>query len=84
VTRYIKLNVVKKIFLSSLLVYKHLDAEIGMERAVCAVPAQCRKCGELFDLSYDLDGFGDERLVEFVRSTRSPKSAMCWECRVKR
>lgn len=50
--------------------------------AMAAIPAQCKKCGELFDLSYDLEGMGEDRyVVELLKSTRNPKTALCWKCR---
>ncbi len=55
-----------------------------MSRVVSAIPAQCRKCGELFDLSYDLEGISEERLVlELTRSVHNPRLALCWDCRTK-
>lgn len=54
-----------------------------MEKAIVAIPAQCKRCGELFDMSYDLVGVGEERLVlELMRATRNPRAVLCWECRV--
>jgi len=51
---------------------------------VGAIPAQCRMCGELFDLRYDLENISEERLIiELMRSVRNPRTAMCWECRQK-
>jgi len=50
--------------------------------AVSAIPAQCGMCGELFDLSYDLENISEERLIiELMRSVRNPRTALCWECR---
>lgn len=48
-----------------------------------AIPAQCRKCGELFDLSYDLEGISEERLMAEVMkmARKNPKALQCWECR---
>lgn len=49
-----------------------------------AIPAQCRMCGELFDLSYDFENISEERLIiELMRSVRNPRTGMCWDCRQK-
>ncbi len=53
-----------------------------MNRTVGLVPAQCKKCGELFDLSYDLERVGNERMVvELMKAIRNPRVLLCWECR---
>ena len=53
-----------------------------MNRTIAAIPAQCKKCGELFDLSYDLENMGEERFVfELLRANRNPKASLCWKCR---
>ncbi len=55
-----------------------------MERTVYAMPAQCKRCGQLFDLSYDLEKFGEEKLLlELMRAAHGAQSALCWECRIK-
>lgn len=84
VTCYIKILVVKKICFSLLLVFKHVSVKIIMKQTVSAIPAQCKQCGALFDLSYDLAQISEERLVrELVRATRTPRTFLCWECRTK-
>ena len=56
-----------------------------MNRTIGLVPAQCKKCGELFDLSYDLERVGDERMVaELMRAIQNPRVLLCWECRAGR
>jgi len=53
-----------------------------MNRAITAIPAQCKRCGELFDLSYDLEAMGEERLMfELLKASRNPKTSLCWKCR---
>jgi len=52
------------------------------QQLIGAIPAQCKRCGELFDLSYDLKNMdGDRLVVELMRSIRNPRMALCWECR---
>ncbi len=81
-TGYIKIIVLKKILLTSLLIYKQESFMNNMNRTIGVIPAQCKKCGELFDLSYDLEGVSNERLVfELMRGVRNPRVLMCWECR---
>ncbi len=48
-----------------------------------AIPAVCMKCGELFDMAYDLKRyFRDMEEMQFL-SKKSKKSAnLCWECRI--
>jgi len=44
----------------------------------------CTKCGELFDLSYDLARYSNELSVEDVMSalrTKRPGKKLCWRCR---
>lgn len=53
-----------------------------MGNAISAIPAQCKKCGELFDISYDLENISSEVLLfELIRSINNPKMALCYECR---
>jgi hypothetical protein len=53
-----------------------------MNNAISAIPAQCRKCGELFDLSYDLEEVSSDRmLLELLRAVRNPRTSLCWKCR---
>lgn len=47
------------------------------------LPAQCKKCGVFFDLSYDLDEV-DAGFVWSLAGKLSllgKKTALCWECR---
>ena len=68
-----------------MLVFKEKLCNKCMNRTISAIPAQCGKCGELFDLSYDLSGVDEERLMfELLRATRSPRTSLCWDCREKR
>ena len=55
-----------------------------MQQLIGAIPAQCKRCGELFDLSYDLKNMDSDRLVvELMQSMRNPRMALCWDCRAK-
>ncbi len=55
----------------------------------CLMPEQCSKCGELFDLSYDLEreGFVNKEaiVVEIVgkmaRRREERRKHLCWRCR---
>jgi len=46
------------------------------------IPAVCKRCGELFDMSYDLKIKGTEDFLEttFFRKNKE-KANLCWECR---
>ncbi len=53
-----------------------------MKSEVCLMPEQCRKCGQLFDLSYDLEGINTERIMaELLRVKLGGKMLLCWKCR---
>ncbi|MEK6928603.1 MAG: hypothetical protein AABW65_01450 [Nanoarchaeota archaeon] len=53
-----------------------------MERAICAIPAQCRKCGELFDLRYDLSEISEERMnMGLIEALSNSNVLLCWYCR---
>ncbi len=45
----------------------------------------CMKCGELFDLRYDLARYSSELSVEDVinalKTRHSGRQALCWQCR---
>ena len=76
------MHMLKDVFYSWMLIYKEKRAKNTMNRTISAIPAQCKRCGELFDLSYDLENISEERLlIELVRATKNPRSALCWECR---
>jgi len=53
------------------------------QTSLMAVP--CVKCGELFDLSYDLAKYAGEISVEEVmvllQKPIKGKKALCWNCR---
>lgn len=53
------------------------------QTATMAVP--CMKCGQLFDLSYDLARLGGEygvdEVVRLLRGKDLNKIALCWGCR---
>lgn len=57
-----------------------------MTEQMCALPVQCSRCGELFNLSYDLArDSGEIQLEEVVRALRMRKAVrkplLCWDCR---
>ncbi len=48
-----------------------------------AMPAVCIKCGELFDMTYDLKKYFRDIEEMQLFSKKSKKLAnLCWECRV--
>jgi|GEM_PF-3390132 len=47
-----------------------------------AMAVSCKKCGELFDLSYDLEQGGDSGdVMSVLRSKLTRRAALCWKCR---
>ncbi len=55
-----------------------------MNKQISAIPAQCRRCGELFDMTYDLAQMSEERFMqELMKSVKNPRTALCWDCRQK-
>lgn len=65
-----------------MLIYKENGSFYAMNQALSAIPAQCKRCGELFDLSYDFQGIDEERsVIELLMAARNPKMALCWDCR---
>ena len=83
VTEYINFYVQKNSFCFCIFVFKEKQSFFSMNSTnIGAIPAQCRRCGELFDLSYDLKEISNERLLfELLKATRNPRTALCWECR---
>ena len=90
VIQYIKLVIPKNSYLRLLLIYKEKRIIEDMKQAICLIPAQCAKCGELFDLSYDLEMAGwnmDREIVvaEVIRKMSRNKvmtrESLCWNCR---
>ncbi len=51
-----------------------------MERQI-SMPAMCNKCGELFDMSYDLSKRGSMDELEGNIIKKKGKINLCWECR---
>ena len=43
----------------------------------CLLAEQCERCGEVFDLVYDLD----KRRADDVRFLESAPALLCWGCR---
>ena len=55
-----------------------------MQQQKMSMPANCGKCGELFDLSYDLRPNMEREIEEELENRfvwKSKKEIMCWECR---
>ena len=57
-----------------------------MKNEICLVPEKCGKCGELFDLKYDVEvlqrKLGEEEALEkVVCELKSKNGNLCWECR---
>ncbi|MEK6892765.1 MAG: hypothetical protein AABX07_01040 [Nanoarchaeota archaeon] len=54
------------------------------DQQLCLMPAKCNKCGELFDLSYDL-ARANEEIKDFgvlsVLARAKQKALLCWDCR---
>lgn len=61
----------------------------SMRMQTAAMEVPCRRCGALFDLSYDLAQFAqsEEELAidEIIRALRTlhmdKQGVLCWECR---
>jgi hypothetical protein len=51
---------------------------------MCLMPAKCNKCGELFDLRYDLARSSEEikgfSVFTALAKTKQ-KASLCWDCR---
>ena len=46
------------------------------------MPVQCKQCGQLFDLSYDLEKEMDSMQEKVMAAKgRKAKALLCWECR---
>jgi len=46
------------------------------------IPVQCQRCGAIFDLSYDLEGFSEEHsMAELLQLKHKKKNLLCWKCR---
>ncbi len=56
-----------------------------MRTQTVAMAVPCRRCGALFDLSYDLAQYGEGMAVEEVmralRTKQIARTALCWDCR---
>ncbi len=53
----------------------------------CLLPAKCGRCGELFDMAYDLDrGEKEETFVRILSAKRGTmrRTLLCWDCRLKK
>ena len=49
-----------------------------------SIPAECVKCGELFDMSYDLKNSIEREIEEELENRfvwKSNNEILCWECR---
>ncbi len=50
---------------------------------MCVLPVQCKRCGAVFDLSYDLEEL-ERRGTDFPGtrvSERVLRESLCWDCR---
>jgi len=50
-----------------------------MAKPRCVMAAKCARCGEEFDIGYDLKR-GDYELME-KKKGREREGMLCWECR---
>jgi len=46
-----------------------------------AIPAVCMKCGELFDMTYDLKRHYFDYIEETLKRKNRKQQNLCWECR---
>lgn len=49
-----------------------------------AMPAMCNKCGQVFDMSYDLNKGIEEEIEDELENhfvLMNKKGVFCWECR---
>jgi len=54
------------------------------QQLMSALPVRCKKCGELFDLSYDFEDVSQERFMqELIKLKKRPSAFFCWDCRSK-
>jgi hypothetical protein len=55
-----------------------------MKQEMCVLPVQCKRCGAVFDLWYDLQESKRTDMSELLSKTRVEKSlkeSLCWQCR---
>ena len=55
---------------------------MGQER--CVLPVQCKRCGTIFDLWYDLHQSEINEGVNYEENTalnKAAKQSFCWRCR---
>jgi uncharacterized CHY-type Zn-finger protein len=53
-----------------------------MKQEVCVLPVQCKKCGAIFDLYYDLQELERSDLLPSRRmAERAIRESLCWHCR---
>ena len=56
-----------------------------MAAELCLIPEKCGRCGEIFDLSHDLENLGDENVAEamskIAKKLHSSEGLLCWVCR---
>jgi formylmethanofuran dehydrogenase subunit E len=68
-----------------LFVYKELKCRYIMEMQILALPVQCSKCDEVFDLGYDLAQEGNlahlEDVIRAMKTRRVMIPMLCWNCR---
>jgi len=51
-----------------------------MVQEMCVMPAQCKRCGAVFDLRYDFQNYDDDDFKIFSKE-RIKREALCWYCR---
>ena len=52
-----------------------------MKQEVCVLPVQCRKCGGVFDLWYDLQEQEKSEATILQRFDMALSESFCWRCR---
>jgi len=55
-----------------------------MEQQMMTMPVACNKCGELFDMRYDLKKGMEEAIEEELENhfiLQNKNNILCWKCR---
>ena len=56
-----------------------------MVAELCLIPEKCGRCGEVFDLKYDLEAMGSVgEIIRDMPKKFSRKAILCWYCRIEK
>ena len=67
-------------------IFKQTFLIFFMVAELCLIPEKCGKCGEVFDLKYDLEGTGSigEIIRDMPKTFANRKATLCWYCRIEK